>query len=57
MDDEMQNDDPGMEAAWGLIANAHGGDWSQATPEWREAAERWRDECWHPFLDRRADRD
>ena len=33
-----------LEMAWGLIANAHGGDWDQATPEWREAAERWRDE-------------
>ena len=31
------------ETAWGLIANAHGGDWSQASPEWRQAAERWRD--------------
>lgn len=30
-------------AAWGIIANAYGGDWSQATEMWREAAERWRD--------------
>ncbi len=31
------------ELAWGLIANAYGGDWTLASPEWREAAERWRD--------------
>lgn len=33
-----------IEVAWGIIANAHGGDWSKASPEWRQAAERWRDE-------------
>lgn len=33
-----------IEEAWGIIANAHGGDWSKASAEWREAAERWRDE-------------
>jgi hypothetical protein len=32
-----------MEIAWGIIANAHGGDWEKATPEWKAAAERWRD--------------
>lgn len=31
------------EAAWGIIANAFGGDWSKASDEWREAAECWRD--------------
>jgi len=37
-------DDPhGTMEAWGLIANAHEGDWSKATDEWRAAAERWRD--------------
>lgn len=35
--------DLGIELAWGIIANAHGGDWSQETDEWRSAAERWRD--------------
>lgn len=40
----------GYELAWGIIANAYGGDWSQASPEWRKAAERWRDEVWHPAL-------
>ena len=39
-----------LELAWGLIANAGGGDWSNETPEWQEAAERWRDEYWHPLL-------
>lgn len=33
----------GIEAAWGIIANAWGGDWTQAPADWREAAERWRD--------------
>lgn len=32
-----------LELAWGLIANAQGGNWDAASPEWREAAERWRD--------------
>ena len=34
------------EAAWGLIANAYGGDWDQASEAsgWKKAAERWRDE-------------
>jgi len=43
--------DRAIELAWGLIANAYGGDWDSATPEWKEAAERWRDEHWHPLLD------
>jgi len=33
-----------LEAAWGIIANAHEGDWDRATCQWREAATRWRDE-------------
>ena len=32
-----------VELAWGLIANAYGGDWDEATDEWRQAAVRWRD--------------
>ena len=32
-----------LEAAWGLIANAHNGDWDLAPTEWKEAAARWRD--------------
>lgn len=36
-----------MEVAWGIIANAFGGDWDLAQKGWKEAAERWRDEAWH----------
>ncbi len=42
----------GMEAAWGVIANASGGDWSRETEVWQDVARRWRDEHWHPSLDR-----
>ncbi len=31
------------EAAWGVIANAGYGSWNSESPEWRLAAERWRD--------------
>jgi hypothetical protein len=31
-----------LELAWGLIANANGGNWDLATPDWREAAIHWR---------------
>ena len=31
------------ESAWGVIANAGGGNWSRETNEWAEAAARWRD--------------
>lgn len=30
------------EAAWGVIANVSGGDWSRQKDEWVEAAQRWR---------------
>jgi hypothetical protein len=30
-------------SAWVIIANAHEGDWNAAPPDWRKAAERWRD--------------
>ena len=33
-----------LEIAWGVIANAGGGDWTKETKEWQEAAARWRDE-------------
>lgn len=39
-----------LEAAWGIIANAWGGNWALASDEWREAAARWRDE-YHDVLD------
>lgn len=35
-----------VESAWGLIANAYGGNWDRATDDWRKAAESWRDEFW-----------
>lgn len=35
-----------LESAWGLIANANEGNWDKAIPEWKAAAEKWRDE-WH----------
>ena len=36
-----QNEALLAELAWGLIANAYGGDWGLAPTVWREAAERW----------------
>ena len=41
-----------VEHAWGVIANAGGGDWQKESAVWRKAAMRWRDEDWHPMLDR-----
>lgn len=35
--------------AWVIIANAHGGNWDEASDEWRAAAERWRDEYHKTF--------
>lgn len=32
-----------IEAAWGIIANAGGGDWLKESPEWVVAAMKWRD--------------
>lgn len=32
-----------LELAWGIIANASGGDWTKESPEWQAAAARWRD--------------
>ncbi len=49
VDSSLFDSDP-LEIAWGLIANAYGGDWELATPEWQAAAIRWRDEVWHPYL-------
>lgn len=43
---ELRKAQDHLETAWGVIANAGVslGDWSSMTPEWREAAEKWRDE-------------
>jgi hypothetical protein len=38
------------EAAWVLIANANEGYWERAKPEWKAAAEKWRDK-YHDTLD------
>ena len=35
--------------AWTIIANAHGGNWDEASDEWQAAAVRWRDR-WHETL-------
>lgn len=32
-----------LELAWGIIANAGNGDWTKETPQWQEAAAKWRD--------------
>jgi len=32
-----------LEVAWGIIANAGGGDWSKETEVWQAAAIKWRD--------------
>lgn len=32
-----------LELAWGIIANAGGGNWEKETAEWQDAAVRWRD--------------
>tara|TARA_R110000751_G_scaffold71196_2_gene143969 strand:+ start:110 stop:388 length:279 start_codon:yes stop_codon:yes gene_type:complete len=42
----------GMELAWGLIANAADVAGDGKVQHWQEAMERWRDEHWHPSLDR-----
>lgn len=38
-----------LETAWGIIANAGGGDWETQTEDWREAAGKWR-EAYHDYL-------
>lgn len=32
-----------IEQAWGIIANAGGGNWELETKEWQTAADQWRD--------------
>lgn len=43
-DSEDKINDDLTEEAWGIIANAYGGDWELASSEWKTAAERWRDQ-------------
>jgi len=33
-----------LELAWGVIANAGGGDWSRESADWQSAAIKWRDQ-------------
>lgn len=33
-----------LDMAWGLLANAYGGSWEKATPEWQQMAAKWRDQ-------------
>lgn len=32
------------EMAWGIIANAYGGNWDLSHPDWKQAAEKWRNQ-------------
>lgn len=41
-----------LELAWGLIANASGGDWTKESREWQDAAARWRDEQFYVLIRR-----
>lgn len=52
-DDAWPASEP-VESAWGIIANAYGGNWDEAPEDWRKAAERWRDEVWLPSLSHNA---
>ena len=60
MSDEDEREEPGTrdritmahdltEYAWGIIANAGGGDWTTQTDDWQMAAARWRDQ-YHDYL-------
>lgn len=40
-----------LERAWGLIANAGGGNWETQDPEWIKAAKWWRDQYHTLFVD------
>lgn len=40
-----------IEIAWTIIANANEGNWDNATPEWKKAAEKWRDK-YHKLLNK-----
>ena len=46
----MSKDDL-LELAWGVIANAYGGNWGDANDEWHGAAIRWRDQYHDQLMD------
>lgn len=39
-----------VETAWAIIANVSNGAWDEQSSVWRTAAEKWRDEMFHPIL-------
>lgn len=45
----MSNVNKMLEHAWGVIANVGGGDWSEQSKVWRDAATKWRED-WHAHL-------
>ena len=45
-----------IEAAWGIIANVSGGDWTRQKPQWQEAVVRWRDNDFHPIMKELSER-
>jgi hypothetical protein len=47
--------DEAIEVAWGVIANASGGNWERESPEWQAAAARWRDRFVGPKARRAAE--
>lgn len=40
-----------MDVAWGIIANAYGGNWEEASPVWKAAAEHWRDNHYRAYAE------
>ncbi len=48
--DRISAADDLVESAWGIIANAGGGDWTTQTDDWQKAAAVWR-ERYHRYLD------
>lgn len=43
IEEHIKAQDDLLSYAWTIIANAHGGDWDQAKPDWHLAAITWRD--------------
>lgn len=50
---EVERLQDAMEAAWVILANVSGGEWTQQSEEWCEAARKWRDNEWHAMLNRK----
>ena len=43
-----------LDLAWGLIANAGQGCWEREHPDWKKAAEQWRDQQFHPIMSKKS---